>query len=61
MSGAIMANQGVLAGGDTLPDVVDFAMTADLSNGAIVGNFTIPVEMALVAGNLSIAAVDYLA
>lgn len=56
-SNAITANAGLPEA--DLPEEVDFSLTADLSDGSIAGNFTIPVTTGLVGGNLSIVAVDY--
>ena len=58
-SNAITAN-AALPEGD-LPEDVTFTLTADLADGSISGNFTIPVTTGLVGGNLSIVATDYLA
>ena len=58
-SNAITANAGLPEA--DLPEEVDFSLTADLSDGSISGNFTIPVTTGLVGGNLSIVATDYLA
>lgn len=57
----IRDNAALVNAGTELPEDVTVALGANLSTGAIAGNFNFPIDVSLSGGDISVAAVNYFA